>query len=141
MNELGYAGDLSPKDCWDFLKNDKNSFLIDCRTQIEWQFIGMPDLTSIGKKLVLIEWQIYPTMNLNLNFLDEIKKLDLNKKDKIIFICRSGGRSQSAAKYIASQGFENCYNCISGFEGPHNSLGHRGKKEGWKFCNLPWKQS
>ena len=140
MTRLDYAGDIDPEQTWDILKNKKDSVLIDCRSSAEWQFVGIPDLETIDKKPFLIEWQSYPAMNLNQNFLDEIQQSNLLKDQTIVLMCRSGGRSRSAAEYLTSQGYENCYNCLYGFEGNHNSDGHRGLENGWKFSKLPWKQ-
>ena len=140
MNKLDYAGDLTPVQSWELLSKDKNCYLVDCRTSAEWQFVGIPDLETLEKKTLLIEWQIYPSMSLNDKFLEDIKQSGIQKQDKLIFICRSGGRSRSAAEFLVSQGYENSFNCIHGFEGNHNPDGHRGKNSGWKFSKLPWKQ-
>tara|TARA_B100000989_G_scaffold298152_1_gene286331 strand:- start:1852 stop:2277 length:426 start_codon:yes stop_codon:yes gene_type:complete len=141
MNKLDYAGDLLPSECWDMLKDDKNSQLIDCRTKAEWQFTGIPNLENLNKIAKFIEWQTYPSMNHNDDFLSEIQQLGLKKDDKIILICRSGGRSKSAAEFLSSKGYESCFNCLHGFEGSHDLNGHRSKKDGWKFNKLPWKQA
>ena len=140
IKKLTYSGDIKPTEVWEVLKKEKNCYLIDCRTSAEWDFVGIPDLDSIGKKTHLIEWQHYPTMEINVNFANEIKEISKEKDSKFIFICRSGGRSKSAAEYMTSQGFENCYNCLFGFEGGHDPNGQRGKESGWKFSKLPWKQ-
>ena len=49
MNDLDYAGDINPEKTWDLLKNNKDSHLIDCRTSAEWNFVGVPDLTTWKK--------------------------------------------------------------------------------------------
>ncbi len=141
MTKLGYAGDTDPKESWEILLNDKNSVLIDCRSSAEWQFVGIPNLESIEKKAYLIEWQTYPSMSVNENFINEITDSGINKDQKIILLCRSGGRSKSAAEFLTSYGFKSCYNCTYGFEGSHDHNGHRSSNNGWKYSKLPWKQS
>ena len=47
---LDYAGDLSPSETWDKIKENGDCFLVDCRTSAEWSWVGVPDLDSIGKK-------------------------------------------------------------------------------------------
>ena len=138
--DLDYAGNLTPQESWDILEKDENSYLVDCRTSAEWAFVGVPDLESIKKKVIFIEWQTFPIMEKNPKFLKEISDNISNKESKIIFLCRSGARSRSAAEFLTSQGYENCYNCSDGFEGTHNETGHRGRISGWKFADLPWKQ-
>lgn len=141
MIRLDYAGDFDPKQCWDLLVKDENSVLVDCRSSAEWQFVGIPDLDSLKKRTFLIEWQSYPSMVNNDKFLSEVKDSGITEDQKIILLCRSGGRSKSAAEFLTSHGFDKCYNCIYGFEGPHNENGHRSLVGGWKFSRLPWKQA
>ena len=138
--DLDYAGDLSPNEAWDLIKQSSDCFLIDCRTSAEWSLVGVPDLDSLGKKVLFVEWQTFPTMEKNQRFLQEISETNLTKNSKIIFLCRSGARSRSAAEFLTSQGYESCFNCSEGFEGSHDDLGQRSKINGWKFHNLPWKQ-
>ena len=47
--ELDYAGDLTPKQAWTLLKEDKNCQLIDCRSAAEWSLVGVPELDSLAK--------------------------------------------------------------------------------------------
>ena len=140
MSKLDYAGDLTPLESWDLLSKEKESFLIDCRTQPEWQFVGIPKLEDLNKKPIFIEWQLYPSMLINENFLNEVQDSPANKDSKIILICRSGGRSKSAAEFLTSKGYKNCYNCQDGFEGIHNQNENRSNSSGWKFSKLPWRQ-
>jgi len=48
---------ISVDDVWARLKSDSGSVLIDVRTIAEWAYVGLPDLSSIGKRPVLVEWQ------------------------------------------------------------------------------------
>ena len=52
--------DVEVEEVWERLKRDPGSVLIDVRTQAEWTFVGVPDLSSLGKQLLLIEWQHFP---------------------------------------------------------------------------------
>ena len=60
------------KQAWQSLKADPSAFLVDVRTQAEWNFVGIPDLSTIGKKPLFIEWQTYPSMSVNGSFFEEI---------------------------------------------------------------------
>lgn len=64
-----------------------------------------------------------------------------SKEAKIFFICRTGGRSDAAARFFDNLGYINCFNVTSGFEGDLDSSSQRGKVNGWKAEKLPWKQS
>ena len=49
---------VSVEDAWARLKSDSRSVLIDVRTIAEWAYVGLPDLSSIGKRPVLVEWHL-----------------------------------------------------------------------------------
>lgn len=137
---------INPKEAFELLKNDKNSALIDVRTFEEFTFVGLVDAASFDGRLILLPWQIFPEMQENPEFGssldDSLEKIFPNntKETKLFFICRTGGRSNSAATYASNLGYKNSYNITSGFEGDLNSSSQRGKVSGWKFENLPWRQ-
>ncbi|MEM1044810.1 MAG: rhodanese-like domain-containing protein [Pseudomonadota bacterium] len=140
-----YAGDISCHDAWDMLRSDHPAFLIDVRTRAEWAFVGVPLLTSLKSEPLLVEWQGYPNMERNPGFSDSVSKALTDKgadpETNLLFLCRSGARSQSAAMAMTEAGFRNCYNVAGGFEGPADKNGHRGTTDGWKAAGLPWAQS
>ena len=139
--------EVGPKETWDGLRNDKDAVLIDVRTHAEWSFVGLPDLSELGKELILNQWAILPGMQQNPSFMDELdKQLDGAAPSKIYFLCRSGVRSLSAAHLVsealAARGQSvDCVNIIGGFEGDLDQDRQRGNMNGWKNDGLPWRQS
>jgi rhodanese-related sulfurtransferase len=131
---------VPPTQTWDAIKADPKAQLVDVRTDAEWNFVGIPDLSSAGKQAVLIPWQAYPAMNRNESFEDQLKKTGLTPDSQIYFICRSGVRSLAAAQAAQAAGFPHAYNVADGFEGPPDAQGHRGATAGWKADGLPWRQ-
>ena len=140
IKSLGYEGDLTPKEAWDMLSRDAQAQLIDCRTQPEWDFVGVPDLRVLDKRAFFIPWQVYPHMQQNEHFAAELKNQGLLPENRLLFICRSGGRSRMAAIAMTSSDFPHCYNVVQGFEGDRNEQGHRSHQNGWKYHQLPWSQ-
>ena len=138
-NKLNFHNITSYK-CFNKLSETSDSYLIDVRTKPEWEFIGVPDLSSLNKKTTFISWLEYPKMNINKNFHKQVVLTKIKKDDNIFLICRSGSRSFYAAKYLTSCGYKHCYNVSDGFEGDKNNLNHRSSINGWKVNNLPWKQ-
>jgi len=138
---MGYAGDVDASEAWESLKADPSAFLVDVRTQAEWNFVGIPDLTTIGKKPLFIEWQTYPSMAVNGSFMKEVSTEISVKSVPIFCLCRSGARSKSAAIELTKNGYVSCFNIGDGFEGPHNDRQRRGFSGGWKAGDLPWVQS
>lgn len=134
------VNNVAPTQTWEALRTDANARLVDVRTDAEWNFVGVPDLSVAGKETVLIPWQMYPTMQRNGGFEDNLKQAGLTADDKIYFICRSGARSMAAAEAAKAAGFPHVYNVADGFEGPPNPEGHRGVTAGWKADGLPWRQ-
>ncbi len=140
MNTSPYAGDLVPPDAWTLLEENKDAVLIDVRTDPEWRFVGVPDLAPIGKQVLLVEWQRYPGGVPNAAFVDDMKSQGLEPGQPLLFLCRSGARSRSAAMAMTQAGFGPCYNVAEGFEGDKDGDGHRGRVGGWKLAGLPWRQ-
>lgn len=137
----GYAGDVAPKTAWKILTEHKDAVLIDVRTRAEWNFVGVPDLASVGKKPALLEWQMFPTMQPNPDFVSALADGVANKETPLLFLCRSGARSAAAAKAMTAAGYNACFNVSDGFEGPLNGEAKRGSTDGWKASGLPWRQT
>jgi rhodanese-related sulfurtransferase len=135
---------VSVEETWTRLRSDAGSVLIDVRTGAEWAFVGLPDLSSLGKRPVLVEWQDFPGGQPNPAFVDRLvgalAPIDANKDSELFFLCRSGGRSLSAARAMAGAGYARCRNVADGFEGPLDPNRHRGTLGGWKAKGLPWVQ-
>jgi len=141
---MSYAGDVSCEECFETLAANNSAQLIDVRTMPEWMFVGVPDLGSLGKQVHTIEWQQFPTMQVNADFVSAVEQaISENGTDRnapIFCLCRSGVRSIAAAQALTAAGFVNAYNVLEGFEGNHNEEGRRGAVGGWKFHGLPWSQ-
>jgi rhodanese-related sulfurtransferase len=131
---------VSARQAWEALAVDPAAELVDCRTDAEWQYVGIPDLRPAGKQVVLISWQYFPSGNLNAAFVQELRDAGLDAGHAIYFLCRSGVRSLHAARAAIDAGFPHAYNIADGFEGPADENGHRGTVAGWKADGLPWRQ-
>jgi len=135
-----YAGDITAREAWEMLRKDPRAVLVDVRSEPEWRFVGVPDLTGIGKRTVLASWQHYPGMSHNPDFLAEVAAAGVQPEQTVLFLCRSGARSRSAAMALTERGYRTCYNVAGGFEGSHDGARHRGTSDGWKAAGLPWSQ-
>ena len=131
---------VAPTQAWEALRGDADAQLVDVRTDVEWAFVGVPDLSPAGKQAVLIPWQVYPTMQRNPGFEQNLREAGLTPGHRLYFICRSGARSMAAAEAAKAAGFPNVFNVADGFEGPLDQEGHRGGLGGWKAEGLPWRQ-
>ena len=138
---MTYSGDISVEEAWRQLSDEPSAVLIDVRTAAEWNFVGVPDLSEAGKEVVRISWQTLPKMEINPNFVDDVRAQASDPNAKLFFLCRSGVRSQSAASALTSAGYSNCFNVAGGFEGDLDGARHRGASGGWKAAGLPWVQS
>ena len=137
----GYAGDVAPTTAWKILSERKDAILIDCRTRAEWNYVGLPDLETLAKRAALIEWQVFPSMQPNPEFVTALSGALADKDAPLLFICRSGARSAAAAKAMTAAGFSTCLNVADGFEGPLDGTAKRGTAGGWKAAGLPWRQT
>ena len=142
---MSYAGDITSAEAWERLKGDPMAQLVDVRTAAEWTFVGVPDLTEAGRKAILVEWQVYPAMGRNASFeesvAERLKAAGATTTTPVFFLCRSGARSQAAARAMTAKGFTKCFNVAGGFEGDVDADRHRGRTNGWKADGLPWVQT
>jgi len=143
-SDVFHIEDVSVVETWARLESDPGAVLIDVRTRAEWAFVGLPDLTSLGKQPVLIEWQSFPDNRVDAQFAarlaSTLKDAGVGQDAELLFICRSGGRSKMAAQALSGLGFTRCRNVADGFEGPLDPHRHRGATGGWKNAGLPWVQ-
>lgn len=137
----GYAGDITPEVAWKVLGERKDAVLVDVRTRAEWNYVGLPDLAPLGKKPALVEWQVFPAMQVNQEFVSGLSGALADRDTPLFFLCRSGVRSVAAAKAMAAAGYSSCFNIVDGFEGPLNAQAVRGAAAGWKAAGLPWRQT
>lgn len=139
---MSYAGDITPLEAWKLLSDNPNAVLVDVRTDAEWRFVGVPDLSSLGRDVVYIEWNTSAGAP-NPNFADELKNnvpsAPADQQRPVIFLCRSGNRSIAAAEVATELGITPAYNVLDGFEGQLDANGHRGES-GWRAVGLPWIQ-
>jgi rhodanese-related sulfurtransferase len=138
------VGQLSSADAWARLSSNPSAMLVDVRTRAEWAFVGVPDISSLGRQCVFAEWQSFPDNRIDPAFPDRVTSalvaVGADHDTEVLFICRSGGRSQLAAETMASAGYTRCRNVSDGFEGPLDGNRRRGLMAGWKSAGLPWLQ-
>jgi len=136
--------DVPVEETWARLKKDAGTVLIDVRTRPEWAFVGLPDLSTLSKRVVTIEWQTFPDNRIDPGFVEKLNGLlegaGVAKDAELFFICRSGARSHAAAAAMAGAGYTRCRNVADGFEGPLDPTQKRGQVAGWKAAGLPWRQ-
>ena len=140
MSEADYAGDLNPAEAWQMLCDDPAARLVDVRTDAEWRYVGLPDLSGLGKTTLCVSWQTFPDLRRNDDFAAEVEQGGVGPEHTVLLICRSGQRSKDAAIALTARGYARCYNVAEGFEGPHDANRQRGTSAGWKARDLPWTQ-
>lgn len=142
IQNLSYAGNLSPEDTWKRLNEDPRAVLIDVRTPEEWAYVGHVSLDDLDREPFYVSWLFYPRMDVNPNFVDQVIKAVRPEKDTpMLLLCRSGIRSAYGAGALTQAGFSECYNVSGGFEGDLDDHHRRGGVNGWKVAGLPWDQN
>lgn len=137
---MSYAGDLTPPEAWTLLQTDPEATLVDVRSEAEWAFVGLPDVTPLGKSVVTVAWNHWPDGTRNESFVDDLRAAGVTGTGPVVFLCRSGARSRAAATAATAAGIAPAYNVSEGFEGDLDEDGHRGRN-GWRASGLPWRQS
>ena len=136
---MTYAGDVEPAEAYAALAADEDAVLVDVRTVAEWNYVGVPDLSALGKRVIYLEWQRFSDGALNGDFVEQLRDAGIPDGAPIYFLCRSGARSAAAAGAATAAGLGPSYNVADGFEGTHDEHHHRAVS-GWLNVGLPWRQ-
>jgi len=130
---LPYAGALTPAEAYEVWQLAPGARLVDVRTRAEWDWVGRVP------SAVEIEWLTYPGNKPSPSFIAQLKR-EVDHEALVMFMCRSGGRSDQAARAATQEGYTDCYNVLEGFEGDRDAEGHRNRIGGWRHAGLPWQQ-
>ena len=131
---LPYQGALLPNEAYTLLQQNAEAKIVDVRSNAELDWVGRIPAA------IEVELRTYPGMQPNSDFLAQLTS-QTDKTFLLMFICRSGVRSNHAATLASQDGFSDCYNILEGFEGDKDGSGHRGLLSGWKAAGLPWTAS
>ena len=127
----GYAGDVTPQQAWQWVQAGQ-AVLVDVRSDAEREWVGyVPGAAAVA-------WKQWPGMAMNADF-DAQMRAAVPEGARAVLLCRSGVRSIAAAKRATELGLT-AYNILEGFEGDPDDNGQRGRKGGWRFRGLPWRQ-
>ena len=127
---------LDPRAAHAFLQQNTEAVLVDCRTEMEYMYVGHP----VGAEH--ISWQESPEWEIDPEFAAKVQRLVGNDLTRpLLLICRSGQRSVDAGEALEAAGFAEVINVLEGFEGALDDRYHRGTLGGWRYCGLPWHQS
>ena len=80
---------LTPQEAQDLLASNPQAVFVDCRSEMEYYFVGHP----VGSQHVA--WNDGPDWEINPHFVGQVKKVaSMNRP--VVLICRSGQRSIAA---------------------------------------------
>lgn len=125
---------LTPAEAHAFLQDHPESVLIDCRTEMEFFYVGHP----VGA--IHVPWHEPPDWEANPNFARDVLSEAGDKGKPVLLICRSGKRTLDAGAALEKEGFADVTNVLYGFEGDLDEAFHRNTLNGWRVDGLPWEQ-
>ncbi len=147
-NKDHLGGDLTPTQAFKMQEKDPgHTFLVDCRTRAEFQYVGHPD-NAYNIPLRFLSAKPGKKGYIEVNNPDFAKDLLARfnpETDTLIILCRSGNRSCTACNEAIKAGFkeDKVFNMMGGFEGGKN----KNKKSlfygqrwagGRRLEGLPW---
>src|ERR1700716_143981 len=90
LSTVSYAGDITPEEAWTLLTDNPEAVLVDCRTDAEWRFVGVADLSSLQRDVVYVEWNTTDGKH-NDAFVEDLKAAGVTPgAQPVVFLCRSG---------------------------------------------------
>ena len=125
---------MRPREAYDFLQKNPQAVLVDCRSEMEYLFVGHP--TGAHH----VAWNDGPDWDINPHFVGQVKRV-ASMDRPVVLICRSGQRSVAAGVELENAGFGEVINVLEGFEGSLDEAHHRGLINGWRKEGLPWEQT
>lgn len=124
---------LFPKEAAQFLRDHPGALFIDCRSEMEYRFVGHP----VGAHH--ISWNDGAGWDINPDFVAEVAKAADGEHDRpVMLICRDGNRAVAAGRALEDAGFPDVCTVLCGFEGDVGPNLRRGEVNGWRFDGLPW---
>jgi rhodanese-related sulfurtransferase len=138
---------VTAKEAYEMWKADpENVKILDVRTAEEFLFVGHPTMAwKIPVAAQVYEWDSekkkFPMMPLP-DFVSRVSEV-AKPEDKLLVMCRSGGRSAIAVNMLAKAGYKQAYNIIDGMEGdtvdyPTSVFVGQRLVNGWKNSGCPW---
>ena len=124
---------ITCEDLISLAEKNPNGYLLDVRTELEWKTDGKPDGGKLGLRTFYISYLIDTKEGriINPNFENELNKLNLDKNNILIVMCKSGMRSKKVAENLDQKGF-NTYNVLNGF-----ICSEEAQPNCWKTSGLP----
>jgi len=109
---------LASKDIKKYLESGATKILLDVRTKGEWDTVGKPDGNKIGLKTFFLEIR----RDAFFDFVKKFKDFNIDQKNEILVICKSGERSQITAELLSKENYK-ATNISDGFEGSTEGVG------------------
>ncbi len=125
---------VTPREAYAYMAGHPEALLIDCRSEIEFFYVGHP----VGA--MHVAWQEAPDWAVNPYFAREVLAEAKSRERPIFLICRSGRRTLDAGRALETDGFSDVTNVLHGFEGDLDERSQRGNRNGWRHDGLPWEQ-
>lgn len=130
--KLNYEGALTPQEAWQVLELAPAAKLVDVRSHAELELVGRVP------QAMHIEWAFYPGWSPNPDFMAQFR-MQVDPESLVMFLCRTGARSDKAANAAHAAGYTAVYNVLEGFEGDTDHIKEqRGGISGWCAAGLPW---
>jgi rhodanese-related sulfurtransferase len=127
-----FAGYVTPQEAQRLVELGA-ARIVDLRTALEREYVGHVPGT------LHVEWLPLGQTEPDPGFVAALRGV-ARANDTLVFLCRSGKRSDAAATAAAAAGFGCVLNVIGGFEGDLDEQGQRGKLGSWRKAGLPWTQ-
>ena len=99
---------FKPKEAARFLAETPSAVFIDCRSEMEFLFVGHPT------GAIHVAWNDGPNWDINPDFVAHVRKATSVNRP-VVLICRSGNRTEMAGRFLSEKaGYAKVYNAKDG---------------------------
>jgi len=88
---------VEPKQAYELLHKNPDAVFIDCRSEIEFLFVGHP------AGAIHVAWHDGPNWDVNPDFVPHVRKA-ASVDRPVVLICRNGNRSLEAGRALEERG-------------------------------------
>ena len=127
----------NPRQAHQYLKEHPDAVFIDCRSEMEYMFVGHPDRRHDDSLVRRRGMGAEPPLR---RPGEEARRAPTSRSAPSCSSAAAATARSRPARRSSGAGFKHVINVVHGFEGELDESHHRNSRNGWRVDGLPWEQ-